>query len=77
MDGHIDGLAVPGQVLLVGSGVAAGNRLVGHTAKLGHPYSYQLGASWRVGSPGASGRGLRGARWISATTFGGQLRAAR
>jgi hypothetical protein len=34
MDGHIDGLAVHGHPLLVGSGVAAGNRLVGHTATL-------------------------------------------
>jgi hypothetical protein len=34
MDGHIDGLAVHGQVLLVGSGVAPGDRLVGHTATL-------------------------------------------
>jgi hypothetical protein len=34
MDGHIDGLAVHGQLLLVGSGVAAGDRLVGHPATL-------------------------------------------
>jgi hypothetical protein len=34
MDGHIDGLAVNGQLLLVGSGVAAGDGLVGHTATL-------------------------------------------
>ena len=34
MDGHIDGLAVHGQLLLVGSGVAAGDGLVGHTATL-------------------------------------------
>ena len=34
MDGHVDRLAVHGQLLLVGSGVAAGDGLVGHTITL-------------------------------------------
>jgi hypothetical protein len=70
MDGHIDGLPVHGQLLLVGSGVAAGDRLVGHPATL--VAGRLAGRQWT---------GLRGGggyrRWISATTFGGQLRAAR
>ena len=55
MDGHIDGLAVHGQLLLVGSGVAAGDGLVGHTATL---LAGRLGGTQRaVGHQGMPGNG--------------------